>query len=76
MIKLEHTVLPSPEQMQFVIEGMRNPMNSWDKSDSYENFEVEDVFVHVLFMKCLSLSLFKSAKLRNIARPQGANSQH
>ena len=36
MIKLEHTVLPSPEQMQFVIEGMRNPMNSWDKSDSVE----------------------------------------
>lgn len=35
MIKLEHTVLPSPEQMQFVIEGMRNPMNSWDKSDSF-----------------------------------------
>ena len=35
MIKLEHTVLPSPEQMQFVIEGMRNPMNSWDKSDSH-----------------------------------------
>lgn len=35
MIKLEHTVLPSPEQMEFVIEGMRNPLNSWDKSDSY-----------------------------------------
>ena len=34
MIKLENVVLPSPEQMQFVIEGMRNPMNSWDKSDS------------------------------------------
>lgn len=34
MIKLEHLVLPSPEQMKFVIEGMRNPMNSWDKSDS------------------------------------------
>ena len=34
MIRLEHTVLPSPEQMEFVIEGMRNPMNSWDKSDS------------------------------------------
>ena len=34
MIKLEHTVLPSPEQMQFIIEGMRNPMNSWYKSDS------------------------------------------
>ena len=36
MIKLEHIVLPSPEQMEFVIEGMRNPMNSWDKSDSGE----------------------------------------
>ena len=35
MIKLEHTVLPSSDQVQFVIEGMRNPMNSWDKSDSH-----------------------------------------
>ena len=34
MIKLEHTVLPSREQMKFIIEGMRNPMNSWEKSDS------------------------------------------
>lgn len=33
MIKLEHTVVPSPQQMGFIIEGMRNPMNSWDKSD-------------------------------------------
>ena len=34
MIKLDHVVLGSPEQMEFIIEGMRNPMNSWDKSDS------------------------------------------
>lgn len=34
MIKLEHTVLPSSNQMQFVIEGMRNAKNSWEKSDS------------------------------------------
>lgn len=34
MIKLEHVVLASPEQMEFIIEGMRNPMNSWGKSDS------------------------------------------
>lgn len=34
MIKLEHVVLASPEQMNFIIEGMRNPMNSWEKSDS------------------------------------------
>lgn len=43
MIKLEHTVLSSPEQMQFVIEGMRNPMNSWDKSDSGYNMLRYDV---------------------------------
>lgn len=34
MIKLKHVVLASPEQMEFIIEGMRNPMNSWGKSDS------------------------------------------
>ena len=26
MIKLENVVLASPEQMEFIIEGMRNPM--------------------------------------------------
>ena len=36
MIKLENVVLASPEQMNFVIEGMRNPMNSWGKSDSHD----------------------------------------
>ena len=41
MIKLEHTVLPSPKQMEFVIEGMRNPMNSWDKSDSVKCYANE-----------------------------------
>lgn len=34
MIKLENVVLASPEQMEFIIEGMRNPMNSHDRSDS------------------------------------------
>lgn len=34
MIKLENVGLASPEQMGFIIEGMRNPMNSWEKSDS------------------------------------------
>ena len=37
MIKLEHAVFASTEQMKFIIEGMRNPMNSWDKSDSKYN---------------------------------------
>lgn len=34
MIKIENVVLASPEQMDFIIQGMRNPMNSWEKSDS------------------------------------------
>lgn len=34
MIKLKNVVLESPEQMEFIIEGMRNPMNSWEKSDT------------------------------------------
>ena len=34
-IKIENVVLPSPAQMEAVIRGMRNPMNSWAASDSY-----------------------------------------
>ena len=34
MINIENTVTPSPEQWKAIITGMRNPMNSWDKSDS------------------------------------------
>lgn len=35
MIKIENVVVPSPEQWKAVIRGMRNPMNSWEKSDSF-----------------------------------------
>ena len=41
MLKIEKTVLPSPAQWEIVIEGMRNPKNSWDKSDSYKT-HIED----------------------------------
>lgn len=41
MIKLEHVVMASPEQMGFIIEGMHNTMNSCNKSDSHENYEAE-----------------------------------
>lgn len=34
MIRIENELCPTSEQMQFIIRGMRNPMNSWDKSDS------------------------------------------
>ena len=41
MLKIEKSVLPSPEQWEIIIEGMRNPKNSWDKSDSYKT-HIED----------------------------------
>ena len=44
MIKLEHVVLASPEQMEFVIEGTRNPLNSWNKSDSEVTLITEDIY--------------------------------
>lgn len=60
MIKLENVVLASPEQMEFIIEGMRNPMNSWEKSDSntdpdlysLENIEIGSNDLDL--MQCLS----------------------
>lgn len=34
MIRIENELCPTSKQMRFIIQGMRNPMNSWDKSDS------------------------------------------
>ena len=41
MLKIEKFVTMSPEQWEIVIEGMRNPKNSWDRSDSYKT-HIED----------------------------------
>lgn len=35
MLKIEKFVTMSPAQYEIIIEGMRNPKNSWDRSDSY-----------------------------------------
>lgn len=35
MLTIEKFVLPSPEQWEIIMEGMRNPKNSWDRMDSY-----------------------------------------
>ena len=40
MIKFENTITPSPEQWKTIIMGTRNPMNSWEKSDSAYNVPV------------------------------------
>ena len=34
MIKLENTITPSADQWNTILLSMRNPMNSWGKSDS------------------------------------------
>ena len=43
MLKIENVVTPSPEQWKAVIMGARNPLNSWNRSDTiiYEH-ELED----------------------------------
>ena len=42
MLKIEKFVTASPEQWGIIIEGMRNPMNSWGKMDSYTTYENVD----------------------------------
>lgn len=36
MIRIDNELCPTSEQMRFIIRGMRNPMNSWDKMDSHD----------------------------------------
>jgi hypothetical protein len=38
MLKIEKVVTTSPEQWEAIIRGMRNPMNSWDKTDSFVSY--------------------------------------
>jgi hypothetical protein len=59
MLKIEKYVTPSPDQWGIIIEGMRNPMNSWGKSDSgryWDEYDEEYKFTlgdndHDLMMK-------------------------
>lgn len=54
MIKIENVVLPSAEQWQAIIRGMRNPHNSWDLSDSktylgrFDRFEAGDADIKLM----------------------------
>lgn len=45
MIKFKHVVLPSPEQMEFDIEGVRNAFRSWDRMDSDVDCENPNKYV-------------------------------
>lgn len=48
MIKLENTVAPSADQWKAVVLSMRNPMNSWDKSDSYYDYDNDDKPLYIV----------------------------
>ena len=54
MLKIEKFVTASPEQWKIIIEGMRNPMNSWDRMDSkfYDDvdFDPDDYIDQGLFL--------------------------
>lgn len=44
-IRFENTVTPSPEQWKAAIMGARNPLNSWQKSDSeFEECDHADAY--------------------------------
>lgn len=45
MIKIEKIIFPSPLEYQAVIRGMRNPKNSWDKSDTNQVDEIGRIII-------------------------------
>lgn len=65
MIKIENVVTPSERQWEAIIRGMRNPMNSWDKSDSYypEEYRYGDLPSDAVDIGDNDLNLMK--RLRN-----------
>ena len=59
MIKIENVVTPSPEQWEAIVRGTRNPMNSWDKSDSIHAFD-EGIMDEIFVIGNNDLNLMKS----------------
>lgn len=45
MLRIESVALPSPEQLEIIIMGMRNPMNSWSKMDSYYESDAAEFII-------------------------------
>ena len=56
MIKIENVVTPSDQQWEAVVRGVRNPFNSWEKSDSgYGYYGVKDNYIYNVGKKDLEL---------------------
>ena len=67
MLTINNYVLPSPEQWEVIIDGMRNPMNSWEKSDSRcygYDFDIGDADLNL--MRKLSCAGTDHAKFRRM----------
>ena len=77
MIKLENTVLPSADQWKAIIFGARNPLNSWDWSDSEFDREVTNYFVETDIL-CTDLQTFiiGSNDFDLMKRLRGAGTDH
>lgn len=63
MIDISHIVPPSADQMNFIIEGMRNPMNSWNRSDSYPIYDFIDDSKHEFHVGQNDYKLMKQLNL-------------
>lgn len=45
MIEITNIIVPSPEQIKATIMGMRNPKNSWDRSDTVVNDNGQNIVI-------------------------------
>lgn len=60
MLSVDKMIGPSFQQMWFVVQGMRNPKNSWDKSDSYVMGDVSgELDMYDIYDFCLGPKDFK-----------------
>lgn len=59
MLKIEQYCTNSPEQMEMIIDGTRNPLNSWDRSDSEIKYYGGDCYKGVYKLGENDLNLMK-----------------
>lgn len=72
MVKVEKVVTPSPEQWRAIIRGMRNPMNSWNMTDSCETY-VDDASANAEAPHCFVMG---DADLNLMEKLAEAGSDH
>lgn len=68
MLKIEKFVTASPEQWKIIIEGMRNPMNSWDRMDSKTCMDYGECGWWSCFGSCYDLGENDRSLMMNLAK--------